>query len=329
MPILSTSVPLSEGTGKKQGHVAMPRPAARRRRVSTMSPREPSRVSLLPENAARGYGRRMTVCHLHLISDSTGETASTVARAALAQFDAVEAIEHSWALVRTRDRLERALSSVRRNPGVVLYTLVEPTLRSALEERCRDLGVVCVDVLGEVMAKFTHAFGVESVHAPGRQHLLDGEYYRRIDAMQFVLAHDDGQAPEDLAGADVIVVGVSRVSKSPTCMYLANRGVKAANVPFVSGARFPEGEIADAGPPVVGLTASADRLVELRRNRLHGLGERGPSAYADLPAVRDEVAEARRTFARHGWPVIDVSRRSIEETAAAILELHRDRLGAE
>ena len=271
----------------------------------------------------------MTVCHLHLISDSTGETASTVARAALAQFDAVEAVEHSWALVRTRDRLERALSSVRRNPGVVLYTLMEPDLRSTLEDGCRDLGVVCVDVLGQVMSEFVRAFGAEGVHVPGRQHLLDSEYYRRIDAMQFVLAHDDGQAPEDLPEADVIVVGVSRVSKSPTCMYLANRGVKAANVPFVSGAHFPEREIAEAGPPVVGLTASAGRLVELRRNRLHGLGERGPSAYADMGAVRDEVADARHLFARHGWPVIDVSRRSIEETAAAILELHRDRIGGE
>lgn len=263
--------------------------------------------------------------HLHLISDSTGETAGAVARAALSQFDRVEPVEHSWALVRTRRQIDRVLAAVRRNPGVVLYTLVEPELRTALENGCRGLGVVCVDVLGPTIAEFAGAFGAESNRSPGRQHLLDGDYYRRIDAMQYVLAHDDGQAPEGLAEADVILVGVSRVSKSPTCMYLANRGVKAANVPFVSGAAFPEDEIAAAGPLVVGLTVSPDRLVQLRRNRLRGLGESGPSAYADLRAVQGEVAEARRLFARRRWPMIDVSRRSIEETAAAILELHRDR----
>ncbi len=268
----------------------------------------------------------MHICHLHLISDSTGETASAVARAALAQFDRVEPIEHSWALVRTAPQIDRVLDAIRRNPGIVLYTLVEPGLQAPLEEGCRELGVVCVNVLGRVMSEFSRAFGTEGGHSPGRQHLLDGDYYRRIEAMQFVLDHDDGQSLDGLANADAILVGVSRVSKSPTCMYLANRGMKAANVPFVAGAHFPEREIAGAGPLVVGLTASPDRLVALRRSRLQGVGEHGPSAYADLRAVRDEVTAARRLFDRRRWPVIDVSRRSIEETAAAIAELHRDRV---
>ena len=265
----------------------------------------------------------MAICHLHLISDSTGETAGAVARAALAQFDRMEPVEHIWALVRTAGQIERILASVRCNPGVVLYTLVEPGLRAALEAGCRELGVVCVDVLGQVMAELAGAFGMEEGHSPGRQHLLDREYDRRIEAMQFAIDHDDGQALGGLARADVILVGVSRASKSPTCMYLANRGVKAANVPFVAGAPFPERAIAEAGPIVVGLTLSPDRLAQLRRNRLRGLGERESGPYADPRAVRDEVAQARRLFARRGWRVIDVSRRSIEETAAEILELHR------
>ena len=268
----------------------------------------------------------MTICHLHLISDSTGETASVVARAALAQFDRVEPVAHSWALVRTRRQVDRILDGVRRHPGVVLYTLVEPELSAVLEDGCRKLGVICVDVLSQVMRELAAAFGTEGGHSPGRQHLLDSEYEQRIDAMQFVLVHDDGHALHGLSDADVILVGVSRVSKSPTCMYLANRGVKAANVPFVSGVVFPEREIVEAGPLVVGLTASPDRLVQLRRNRLDSLGEPGTGPYADPRAVRGEVAQARRLFARHGWPTIDVSRRSIEETAAAILELHRDRV---
>lgn len=269
--------------------------------------------------------RLVHTCHLHLISDSTGETVTAVARAALAQFEQVTPIEHSWSLVRTEPQLEKVLDAVRRDPGIVLYTLVEPTLHATLEEGCREIGVVCMDVLERVMSEFGRAFGTEGGHSPGRQHLLDSEYYRRIEAMQFVMAHDDGQSLGGVRDADVILVGVSRVSKSPTCMYLANRGIKAANVPFVPEARFPDQEIADAGPLVVGLTASADRLVQLRRNRLHSLGEREGSAYAEPRAVRDEVSEARRLFSRRQWPVIDVSRRSIEETAAAILELLRSR----
>ncbi len=269
----------------------------------------------------------MPLCHVHLISDSTGETVTALARAALAQFDQIEPVEHAWALVRTPTQIERALTAIRRDGGVVLYTLVEPELRTVLEDGCREAGVVCIDALGRVIAEFGRSFGAESRHSPGRQHLLDTEYYRRIEAMQFVLAHDDGQALNDIASADVILVGVSRVSKSPTCMYLAHRGLRAANVPFVSGAPFAEKPIAGAGPLVVGLTASPDRLVALRRNRLRSIGEYECSAYADLAAVRSEVAEALQLFARCRWPVIDVTRRSIEETAAAILELHRGRNG--
>jgi hypothetical protein len=261
--------------------------------------------------------------HLHLISDSTGETVSTVARATMAQFPVGEAAEHSWALVRSPEQIEKVLQSVRSHPGIVLYTLVKPELRQVLESGCRELNVPCVDVLGGVMEVLSQTLGTEVRHTPGRQHALDSDYYARIEAMQFVLAHDDGHAIANLDKADVVLVGVSRTSKTPTCIYLANRGIKAANVPYVSVETFPDAQLAESSALVVALTTSADRLVQIRRNRLIALNDTRSSDYTDLETVRREMSDARRIFTRHGWPVIDVSRRSIEETAAAILQLYR------
>lgn len=262
--------------------------------------------------------------HLHLISDSTGETVSTIARATISQFEMVEAIEHNWALVRTIQQVDKVLASVANDPGVVMYTLVEPHLRAAIEGGCRELGVPCVNVLQGAMEVLSQTLEAEVGQLPGRQHALDEEYYRRIEAMQFVLGHDDGQMLNKIGGADVILVGVSRTSKTPTCIYLANRGVKAANVPYVSSESFPETEIAEAGPLVIGLTTSTERLVQIRRNRLMSLNQDRNTDYVDPDSVKQEVAAARRVFSRRAWPVIDVSRRSIEETSATILELYRD-----
>jgi hypothetical protein len=267
--------------------------------------------------------------HLHLISDSTGETVSTIARATISQFETVDPVEHSWALVRTAQQVDKVLESVADHPGVVMYTLVEPHLRTAVEAGCRALGVPCVDVLKGAMDVLSHTLETEVGQQPGRQHALDEDYYRRIEAMQFVLGHDDGQKFANIAGADVILVGVSRTSKTPTCIYLANRGIKAANVPYVSRESFPEEEIAAAGPLVIGLTTSPDRLVQIRRNRLMSLNQDRTTDYVDPDSVKLEVAEARRLFTRRSWPVIDVSRRSIEETSASILELYRDSRGEE
>lgn len=265
--------------------------------------------------------------HLHLISDSTGETVSTIARATISQFDMVESVEHNWALVRTTQQIDKVLVSVAEDPGVVMYTLVEPHLRAALEDGCREIGVPCVNVLQGAMDVLSQTLEVEVGQLPGRQHALDEEYYRRIEAMQFVLGHDDGQMLSKISAADVILVGVSRTSKTPTCIYLANRGLKAANVPYVSQHNFPELEIAEAGPLVIGLTTSFERLVQIRRNRLMSLNQDRSTDYVDPDAVKLEVAEARRIFNRREWPVIDVSRRSIEETSATILELYRDSRG--
>ncbi len=264
--------------------------------------------------------------HLHLVSDATGETVIAVARAAVSQFEDVEVVEHLWSLVRTQAQLKRVFLSVEANPGVVMFTLVNKQMRTALQEGCRALQVPCIPVLDPVISTLSSYLGVASRDQPGRQHLLDGEYFERIDAMNFALNHDDGQAAADLEHADIVLVGVSRTAKTPTCFYLANRGLKAANVPIVPGCPLPP-EMEELGRPlIVGLTRNPDQLMQIRRNRLHLLQQDEQTEYVDPERVRDEVTVARRMFAKRGWPVIDVTRRSIEETAAAILQLHTRRL---
>jgi [pyruvate, water dikinase]-phosphate phosphotransferase / [pyruvate, water dikinase] kinase len=263
----------------------------------------------------------VTRFHLHLVSDSTGETVHSVARACLVQFDDAEAIEHVWSMVRTTSQLDRVLAGVEANPGMVLYTMVNEALRQGLREGCRRLGVTNIPILDPVLGSMAAFFGRESRGMPGKQHLLDSEYFARIDAMTFAINHDDGQSGWGLDDADVCLVGVSRSSKTPTSLYLANRGVKAANVPFVPGVPLPAELLAAKHPLVVGLTNDPERLIQLRRNRLSMLDHNDDTDYTDIDAVRSEVREARRVFAEHHWPVIDVTRRSIEETAAAILKL--------
>ncbi len=271
----------------------------------------------------------MTRFHLHLVSDSTGDTVHSVARACLVQFEDAEAIEHIWSMVRTKAQIDRVVAGVEANPGVVLFTLVNESLRSALQDGCRRLGVLVIPVLDPVIGALASHLGRQSRGLPGRQHLLDNEYFARIDAMTFALNHDDGQSSWGLNDADVVLVGVSRTSKTPTCIYLANRGIKAANVPIVPGVALPPELAAATRPLIVGLTNDPERLIQVRRNRLSMLHQDESTDYTDIEAVRSEVTQARRLFAQNHWPVIDVSRRSIEETAASILKLLARRLGTE
>ncbi len=262
--------------------------------------------------------------HLHLVSDSTGETISSVARACVVQFAGYEANTHLWWLVRNRHQVDNVIEGVKAEPGLVLATLVDPDVRVALEEGCRQLRVPCVSVLDPVMAALAKYLNAEFGMEPGRQHILDAEYFKRIDAMHFTLAHDDGQMLEDIDEAEVIVVGVSRTSKTPTCMYLANRGIKAANVPIIPDQSVPREVLEAKKPLIVGLTREPRSLVDVRRARLQFL-DRDVPGYADPDVVRDEVSTARRLFAEHGWPVIDMTRRSIEEAAASILQYYSQR----
>ena len=259
--------------------------------------------------------------HLHLVSDSTGETLITVARAVVAQYEGVAAIEHVYPLVRSHTQLARVLSEIENAPGIVLYTLVERDLAERLEEVCRNTGSPHLSVLEPVHSLLSSYLGAASTARPGAQHMLNAEYFKRIDAMNFTLLHDDGHLPADLDEADVILVGVSRTSKTPTSIYLAHRGVRAANVPLVPGAAPPPTLFEVQKPLVVGLTVSPDRLIQIRRNRLLSLNEARTSDYVETESVREETIRARRMFEKHGWPVIDVTRRSVEETAAAVINL--------
>lgn len=261
--------------------------------------------------------------HLHLVSDSTGETLLAVSRAVAAQYEGISAIEHVYPLVRSSAQLERALAAITAEPGIVLYTLVNDELAEELARVCASESIPVLSVLDPVVNLFQSYLGTETIDRPGAQHTLNAEYFKRIDAMNYTLAHDDGQTGADLDVADVVLVGVSRTSKTPTAIYLANRGIKTANVPMVPGVPLPESLASLRNALVVGLVASPDRIVQIRQNRLLSLNASDDSAYVDREAVAAEISESRKLCARNGWPVIDVTRRSIEETAAAIMELLR------
>ncbi|MGB0919814.1 MAG: pyruvate, water dikinase regulatory protein [Alphaproteobacteria bacterium] len=267
--------------------------------------------------------------HLHLVSDSTGETLNTVAKAVMGQFEIAQPQEHSYALVRTHRQLERVLSQIAAQPGMVFCTMVDVDLEKALLDQCATLNVPCVPVLDNSIAAVSAYLGTGASHRPGGQHSLDSEYFERIETLNYTMAHDDGQRLDTLEEADVVLVGVSRTSKTPTCIYLAHRGVKAANVPIVPEIAVPESVKTLKKPLVVGLTLNPDRLIQIRRNRLLALREGSETDYTDIETVKAEVKIARRLFAERGWPVIDVTRRSIEETAAAVLNLYQQKVDSE
>lgn len=258
--------------------------------------------------------------HVHLVSDSTGETLNAMLKATASQFASAKPMEHIYALVRSRPQMEKALAEIEASPGLVLYTVVNPDLRRLLEIRCSELQTPAVSVLDPLLHAFKDYLGLQQTKETGAQYRLDDAYFNRIDAIDYTLSHDDGQMTWDLESADIVLVGVSRTSKTPTCMYLANRGVKAANVPLVPGVEPPPELFELKKPMVVGLIAAPERLTQIRQSRVGELNVEGRIAgYADLDAIRAEVLKAKRLFARYRWPVIDVTRRSVEETAAAIL----------
>lgn len=265
--------------------------------------------------------RFATYFHVHLVSDSTGETLNAMAKAVCARFDNVLPIEHIYSLVRSPRQLERVLHEIEGAPGVVLHTIVDKSLRAALETGCRDLDLTCVAALDPLVAALARYLGASLSTRVGAQHALDNDYFNRMDALSYAIGHDDGQGTQDLEAADVVLVGVSRTSKTPTSIYLAHRGIRAANVPLVPGAEPPPQLFTLKRAVVVGLTLSPDRLIQIRRNRLLNLREERESAYIEIESVRDEIVKARRMFEKYGWPVIDVTRRSVEETAAAVINV--------
>lgn len=263
--------------------------------------------------------------HLHLISDATGETLTSVAKAAAVQYAQIRAIKHVHPLIRTKKQLERVLQEIESAPGIVLYTIVNPELAEELRVCCKTLNLPCVPILDTIMKVFESYLGAASKPTVGGQHVLDAEYFRRIDALNFTMIHDDGQLPDDLDEADIVILGISRTSKTPTSIYLAQRGFKTTNVPLVPQIPLPPQLEQPSSAFIVGLVANPEHISHVRRNRVINLGDKDLKEYVDRDTIEDEITFSRRLFSRNRWPVIDVTRRSVEETAAAILKLYHDR----
>ncbi len=263
--------------------------------------------------------------HLHLVSDASGETLTTMAKAAVVQLSGAKPNRHMHPLVRNPKQLSTVLQHIETAPGIVLYTLMNPNLAALLETRCADLGVPCVAVLKPVLQAFESYLKMPSRAVVAGQHTLDAEYFRRIEAMNFTLGHDDSQRTEDLDKADIVLIGASRTSKTPTSIYLANRGYKTANVSLVPNIPPPPNLNSLTTPFVVGLVASPERISEIRRNRMLSLNSDKFDTYVDADIIKDEMAFTKRLCLQNRWQIVDVTRKSIEETAATIISLYEER----
>ena len=259
---------------------------------------------------------------LHLVSDSTGETLKAVSSAAAAQFLELKYQQKTYPMVRTITQLERVFKNIKEEKGVVFCTLVEEEVREKLEQFCKKEKILYLPVMENIVSFLEEYTGFEAINKPGGQHILNDDYFKRIEAINYTLEHDDGQGQLNLENADVIVVGVSRTSKTPTCIYLANQGIKAANYPLVPHVGISEELENVKNTQVVALITSAHTLVEIRRKRSIELGlNNTDNDYIDIHKVEEEITTAKRIFANKGWPVIDITRRSVEETASAIMNI--------
>ena len=262
--------------------------------------------------------------HVHLVSDSTGETLVAMMKASTAQFRNATALEHLHALVRSENQMEKTLQVIGSKPGVVLYTLVNEERRKMLESYCAKLNIPAISILDTTLSMLGRYLGSAMISEVGAQRTLDAEYYGRIEALDYAMAHDDGQNVMGLKNADIVLLGISRTSKTPTSIYLANRGYKTGNIPLVPGAPLPTILDEFEQPFIVGLVASPDIIVQIRQQRLVGLKQNEQTDYIDVDRVRDEMRVAKRMFVKKGYKVIDVTRKSIEETSAQIIKAYQN-----
>jgi [pyruvate, water dikinase]-phosphate phosphotransferase / [pyruvate, water dikinase] kinase len=266
------------------------------------------------------------IVNIHLISDSTGETLSSVSRAALSQFEGVESNDFIWPLVRTKMQIEKIMDSIAKNPGIVMYTILHDDLIHLLKMKCSELRIPCIPVLSHIIGEFSKYLDMDISNTIGRQHLLDNEYFSRVDAISYTITHDDGQSTWDLYDADIVIIGVSRTSKSPTSVYLSCRGYKVSNIPFVSIETMPKNLSELKKPLIVGLTINPEKLSQIRHNRLSSMGSEDVlTDYTNLEAIKAEIAESKKLFAKLKCPIIDVTKKSVEETAAKIINLLQDK----
>ena len=264
--------------------------------------------------------------NIHLVSDSTGEPLSPIAKAVLVQYKNLDFQQHMHSLVRNKRQIESVYEEIKEKPGVVLCTLYDFELKKTLQKLCDELSIPLIDPLDSIHQSLTSVYGIKGSPIIGGQHQLNTEYFERIDAMNYTLAHDDGIISGDLNAADVILVGVSRTSKTPTSIYLANRGIKTANIPFVNNIPLPHELTVVKYPLIVGLVATPERIIQIRKNRLMALNAKDDSSYVDKRLVSEEIVKAKKLFESSNWPVIDVTRKSIEETAAEVMLLLRARI---
>lgn len=263
--------------------------------------------------------------NLHLVSDSTGETLSSVARAVLSQFESVESNDFIWPLIRTKSQIEKVIEAISKQPGIVLYTIIKDDLVEELRIACFKLQVPCIPVLSHIISEFSNYLRENINNSVGRQHLLDNQYFSRVDAISYTITHDDGQSAWDLYESDVVIVGVSRTSKSPTSVYLSCRGYKVANIPFVSFETIPNSIYELKKPLIVGLVINPEKLIQIRQTRLSSIGSEVSNEYTDLESIKKEISESRKLFAKLNCPIIDVTKRSVEETSAKIIQLLQEK----
>lgn len=258
-----------------------------------------------------------------MVSDATGETVISAARAVCSQFTATNAVEHVYPLVRNVSQLEKVINCIEKEPGIVIFTLINQELTKFLEEKCAFIGTPCISILEPIIDKFQNYLGESAKQKAGAQHTLDHDYFKRIEALNFTMAHDDGVIPEDIEEADIVLLGISRTSKTPTSIYLANRGFKTANIPLVTNYQLPQNVIESVRPLIVALVATPDQIYHVRQNRMLGLNAINThDNYTNRAHIAEELSQTRKLCKHHAWPMIDVSRKSIEETSAAIIELH-------
>jgi regulator of PEP synthase PpsR (kinase-PPPase family) len=261
---------------------------------------------------------------IYLISDSTGETLERIFLALKAQFKNIEYKIHSYSFTRTENQILKILEDAQtNNNSIILYTIVDNNLAKYLANTSGDKKIPCFGVLGNLILNFSKILNQKASHEPSGQHILNEEYYDRIEAIQFTMNHDDGNLLNDIDKSDIILVGVSRTSKTPTSIYLANKGFRTSNIPLVNENSLPEKLKKDPHfTCVVGLSTEAERLADLRKNRMNSLKEKENTEYTNLDNIKDEVLKAKKTFQKYNWPVIDVTRKSVEETAASIIKIH-------
>ena len=261
---------------------------------------------------------------IYLISDSTGETLDRVFLAIKAQFKNIEYDVKSYFFTRTENQVAKILEEAKKKENsIILYTIVDNALAKFLADESYEKKIPCFSVLGNLILNFSKLLNQKASHVPSGQHALNEEYYERIEAIQFTMNHDDGNLVEELDKSDLILLGVSRTSKTPTSIYLANKGFKTSNIPLVNEHSIPESLKKNPNMAcVVGLTTEAERLVDIRKNRMMTLKEQENTSYTDIQKIKKEVEDAKKTFAKYRWPTIDVTRKSVEETAASIIKIH-------